>query len=128
MTDIWSIQEIIQCATLGIPKRMKNAISISFAFSFDFFYQKWQYHFRGTKNKKPFKIILHIGWVTSHQSWVVNPIKEIMSRSNSYKWLFNFWLPFHLWRLVTCPTCKIISNGFLFCVSRKWYFHFWSKC
>ena len=36
MTDIRSINEIIQCATLEIPKGTKNAISISFAFSFDF--------------------------------------------------------------------------------------------
>ena len=50
-----------------------------------------------------------------------------MSRSNLYKWMFYFWLPFQLWRLVTRPTCNIISNGFLFCIRRKLYFNFWSK-
>ena len=33
MTDMPSIKEIIQRATLGIPKGMKNADSISVAFS-----------------------------------------------------------------------------------------------
>ena len=36
MTDMRSIKEIIQRATLGIPKGMENAVSISIAFSFDF--------------------------------------------------------------------------------------------
>ena len=27
----------------------------------------------------------------------------------------------------TRPTCNIISNGVLFCIPRKLYFHFWSK-
>ena len=52
---------------------------------------------------------------------------NIMSRSNPYKSMFYFWLPFQLWRLVTHSACNIISNGFLFCISRKLYFHFWSK-
>ena len=34
--DMTSIKEMIQCATLGIPKGMKNAISISIAFCLDF--------------------------------------------------------------------------------------------
>ena len=50
-----------------------------------------------------------------------------MSRSNPYRWMFYFWLPFQLWRLVTRPTCSIISNGFLFCIPQKFYFYFWSK-
>ena len=50
-----------------------------------------------------------------------------MSRSNPYKWVLYFWLLFQQWRLVTRPTCNIISNGFLFCIPRKLYFHFWSK-
>ena len=34
MTDMWSIKEIIQRATHGIPEGMKkNAVSISIAFS-----------------------------------------------------------------------------------------------
>ena len=36
MTDIRSIQEIIQRATFGIPKGMKNAVSIYLAFCLDF--------------------------------------------------------------------------------------------
>ena len=35
MTDILSATEIIKHATLGIPKGMKNAVSISFAFVVD---------------------------------------------------------------------------------------------
>ena len=50
-----------------------------------------------------------------------------MSRSNLYKWMFYFWLPFQLWRLVTHATCNIISDSFLFCIPRKLYFHFWTK-
>ena len=33
--DILCTKETIKCATLGIPKGMKNAISISFAFTID---------------------------------------------------------------------------------------------
>ena len=37
MADMWNIEEMIQCATLRIPKGMqKNAISISIAFCLDF--------------------------------------------------------------------------------------------
>ena len=36
MADMSSIKEMIQCATLEIPKGMKNAISISIAFCLDF--------------------------------------------------------------------------------------------
>ena len=63
------------------------------------------------QNKKPFEIILHVGRVTSLRSWVA---KKIMSRSNPYKWMFYFWLPFQLWRHVTRPTCNIIWNGLFF--------------
>ena len=35
MTDILSKKEIIKHATVGIPKGMKNAVSISIAFSLD---------------------------------------------------------------------------------------------
>ena len=41
--------------------------------------------------------------------------------------MFYFWLPFQLWRLVTPPACNIISNGILYCIPRKLYFHFWLK-
>ena len=36
MEDMWSIKEMIQCVTLGIPKGMQNAVSISIAFCLDF--------------------------------------------------------------------------------------------
>ena len=36
MTDMRNIKEMIQCATLGIPKGMKNTVSISIAFCLDF--------------------------------------------------------------------------------------------
>ena len=37
MADLWSKKQMIQCATLGIPKGIKNAVCISIAFSLDFF-------------------------------------------------------------------------------------------
>ena len=48
---------------------MKNAISISIAFCHDFLIRN-ENNFRGMQNKKPFEIILHVGRVTSFQSWV----------------------------------------------------------
>ena len=45
-----------------------------------------------------------------------------MSRSNPYKWMLYFLLPFQLWRLVTRPTCNIISNGFCFAFRRSYIF------
>ena len=36
MADMRSIKEMIQCATLGIPKGTKNAVSIFIAFCLDF--------------------------------------------------------------------------------------------
>ena len=51
-----------------------------------------------------------------------------VSRLNTgKKWMFYFWLPFQLWRLVTCPTCNTFSNGFLFRILLKLYINFWSK-
>ena len=35
MMDILSTKEIINCATFGIPKGMKNAVSVSIAFTID---------------------------------------------------------------------------------------------
>ena len=35
MVDMRSIKEMIQCATLGIPKGIKNVISMSVAFCLD---------------------------------------------------------------------------------------------
>ena len=65
MADMWSIKEMIQCADLGIPKEMKNAISISIAFCLDVLIRK--------VNKKPFEIIVHVGRVTSLQSCKCSP-------------------------------------------------------
>ena len=56
---------MIQCATLGIPKRMKNAASISIAFCLDFFIRNENITSEEYKNKKLFEIILHVGLVTS---------------------------------------------------------------
>ena len=72
---------MIQCAILGIPKGMKKCSSYfycSLSWRFD---QRWKYNFIGMQNKKPFEIILHVGRVTSLQSWVaknhitVKPLK-----------------------------------------------------
>ena len=46
------------------------------------FDQKCKYNFRGMQNKKPFELKLHVGRVTSLQSWMA---KRIMSRLNPYK-------------------------------------------
>ena len=72
---------MIQCASLVIPKGMKNAVSISIAFSLDFLTRNKKYNFRRMQNKKPFEIILHVDRVTSLQSWVA----KNLSRSNPYK-------------------------------------------
>ena len=48
----------------------KNAISISIAFCLDFFIRNENITSEECKqNKKPFEIILHVGRVTSLQSW-----------------------------------------------------------
>ena len=39
VTDILNIRETIQHATLGIPKGMKNAVSISIAFRVDILFR-----------------------------------------------------------------------------------------
>ena len=55
---------MIQCTTLGIPKEMKTAISISIAFCLDFLIRNGNITSEGCKTKKPFEIILHVGRVT----------------------------------------------------------------
>ena len=61
---------MIQCATVGIPKEMKNAVSsISIAFCLDFLITNENILPRNAKQKL-LEIILHVGWVTSLQSWV----------------------------------------------------------
>ena len=129
MMDMWSIKEMIQHATLGIPKGIKKCDCYFYCFYPWLFDQQWKYYFRGMRNKtnKRLGLILHVEWVTSSQSCVANTIEEIMSRSNTHKWMLYFWLPFQPWRLVTRHTCNIISNGFCFCILRKLYFPFWSK-
>ena len=69
MADMWSIKEMIQCATLGIPKGMKKCSFYFNCFLPWLFDQKSKYNFRGMQDKKPFKIILYVGRVTSLQSW-----------------------------------------------------------
>ena len=59
---------MIQCAYLGIPQGMKNAVSISIAFYLDFLIRNDNITFKESK-KKTFEIILHVGRVTSLQSW-----------------------------------------------------------
>ena len=51
--DILSTKEIIKYVTLGIPKGMKNTVSISFAFTIDIL-------IRNENRKKLFEIILHV--------------------------------------------------------------------
>ena len=61
------LKETIQCVTLGIPKgteKMQFLFLLLFALTF--------YNFRGKQSKKLFEIILHIGLVTSLQSWKGN--------------------------------------------------------
>ena len=60
---------MIQCATLGIPKGMKNAVSISIAFCLDLLIRNENVTSEECKTKKLFEIILHVGQVTSLQSW-----------------------------------------------------------
>ena len=118
MTDMWSTEEMIQCATLGIPMGMKKWNFYFYCFLLWLFDQKWKYNFQGMRNKKLIEIILHVGLVTSLHIWL-----KRMSQSNPYKWMFHFWLPFQLWRLVTRSTCNIISNSF-FCFAFLWSYIF----
>ena len=48
----------------------KNAVSISIAFCLDFLMKSENITSEECKTKKPFEIILHVGRVTSLQSWV----------------------------------------------------------
>ena len=68
-TDMWSIKEMIQFATLGSPKGMKKWNFYFYRFFPWPFDQKWKYNFREVQNNKQFEIILHVGRVTSLQSW-----------------------------------------------------------
>ena len=69
MTDMRSVKEIIQRATLGIPKGVKNAVYISTAFSIDISMRHENIISEEHKTKKPFEIILHVGRITSLRSW-----------------------------------------------------------
>ena len=55
MTDFLTTKEIVRPATLGIPKGMRNAVSISIAFSVEILTRNETQ----TQSKKTFKIILH---------------------------------------------------------------------
>ena len=62
---------MIQCATLEIPKGMKKMqFQFLLLFALTFLTRNKKYNFRGMQNKKPSEIILHVGRVTSLQSWV----------------------------------------------------------
>ena len=69
MEDKRSIKEMIQCATLAIPKGKEKCNFYFYCFLPRLFDQKWKDNFRGMQNKNPFEIILHVGRVTSLQSW-----------------------------------------------------------
>ena len=47
----------------------KNAVSISIAFCLDFLIRNENITSEECKTKKPFEIILHVGQITSLQSW-----------------------------------------------------------
>ena len=77
-----SIKEMIQCAILGIPKKMKKC---SFYFFLPWpFDQKRKYNFLGIQNKKPFEIILHEGRVISLWSWVAKKSCHGQTLINEY--------------------------------------------
>ena len=57
MAVMGSIKEMIQCATLGIPKGMKKCDF--FFYCIDFLSE--MNHFQEMRKKKPFEIILHVG-------------------------------------------------------------------
>ena len=63
----------------GFPglKKCNFYCVLPFTFLSEMEIQLW----RNAKQKKPFEIVLHVGRVTSLQSWVA----KIMSRSNPYK-------------------------------------------
>ena len=61
---------MVQCATLSIPKGMKNAVFISIAFCLDFLIRNENITSEVCKTKKLFEMLLHVGRVTSLQSWV----------------------------------------------------------
>ena len=59
MTDILNIKEKTKRATVGIPKGMKKAVSISIAFSVNVLIRNETIISQQRKTKKPFEIILH---------------------------------------------------------------------
>ena len=61
--NVFSTKEIIKRATFEINKGMKNAVSISFAFTVDILV-------RSENMKKLFEIILHVEWVISLRNWL----------------------------------------------------------
>ena len=61
---------MIQCATLGIPKGMKKCSFHFYCFCLDFFIRNENITSQECKTTDPFEITLHVGRVTSLQSWV----------------------------------------------------------
>ena len=60
---------MIQCATLRISKGIKNAVFISIDFCLAFFIRNENTTSKECKQKL-FEVILHVGRVTSLQSWM----------------------------------------------------------
>ena len=89
MTDMWSIKEMIQCVTIGIPKGMKKISFYFYCFLRWLFDAKSKYSFWGMLNKKLFEIILRVGRVTSLQSWVAKNSCHGQTLINecSFSWL-----------------------------------------
>ena len=71
------------------------------------------------QNKKPLKIILYVGRVTSLQSWVAKKSCHGQTRINEYS-ISDY--PSNFEGLSTHPTCNIVSNGFLFHIPQEFSF------
>ena len=90
---------MVHCASLGILKGMKKCS----------FYFLWKYNVREMHNKKPFEIILHVGRVTSLQSWVAK------KSCHDLNVLF----------LTTLPTLKAFNSPYMqYYFKRFFYFEF----
>ena len=99
MTNMWSIKEISQRATLGIPKGKKKYNFYFYCFQPRLFDQKWKYNFQGTQNKKKaFVIILHVEWVLALKSGSLTQSKSFQGQI-----LLNYW--------ITLPTLKACNKS-----------------
>ena len=93
MTDMWSMKEMIQCVALGIPKETKKCNFCFYCFCLDFFIRNENITSEECKTKTVWNnIACRASYKPSKSGG-----QKIMSRSNAYKWMFYFWLPFQLW-------------------------------